>query len=321
VKVEGRVRDAGLWPRLLGFALVPLTVQVFQPTVGGILGILTPLPLAYGMARRGFLEGTAAVAFVAFLTTIVAGSNQGLFFLLETLPLCVGICWAARARTPLYRSVMLAVGLVVLTAFVSVMVYSLYTGQALGEIYREMVQRMGLFTDGFSDTSGLGPEEVQQIQWLMDLWRRLFTGIWVSTLIFLVTFYALLIRNWMLAAGTIEAEGLALLSGWALPFPFVLLFILVALIVLLTEGTVGDAAVNLLIPLGALYEIQGVIVAGHMFTLWALSPFIRVLFLTFGVITFPLVFLITIALVGLFDTWIDFRRRWPLPEPPAPPLM
>ena len=91
MKEENRRKDAGFWLRLLGFAFIPLSVQAFQPTVGGSLGILAPLPLAYGMARRGYLEGTAAVAFVAFVTSIVMGTGQGLYFLLETLPLSVGI--------------------------------------------------------------------------------------------------------------------------------------------------------------------------------------------------------------------------------------
>jgi hypothetical protein len=134
-----------------------------------------------------------------------------------------------------------------------------------------------------------------------------------------VTFYALLIRGWMTAAGLIKVEELALLSTWALPFPFVLVFILLATTVLLSGGVVKDTALNLLLPLGALYGIQGVIVAGHMFTRWMLPSFFRALFLAFGIIVFPLVFMILIALVGLFDTWIDFRQRWPLAEEPHEP--
>ena len=161
MKEESRVRqDAGLWLRLLGFALIPITVQALQPSVGGLLSILTPLPLAYGMTRRGILEGTAAVAFVALLTALVAGSDQGFFFLIETIPLCIGIRWAALARAPLARSIITAVGLVVLTALVSVMVYSLLSGQGPVEIYTETVQRMGIFMDDISEPSGLGQEEM-----------------------------------------------------------------------------------------------------------------------------------------------------------------
>jgi hypothetical protein len=323
VNEDGRVKqDAGLWLRLLGFALAPLAVQVLQPTVGGLLSILTPLPLAYGMSRRGYLEGAAAVAFVGILTGIAAGMDQGLFFLIETIPLCIGIRWGVLSRAPLQRSVMAAAGLVVLAVLVAAMVYGTLSGKGPVEIYTESVQRMGIVMDNVSEPPGLDQEEMRQFQqWMTNILLKLVGGIWVSTLIFLVTFYTLLIRGWLVAAGLVKVENFSPLSAWAMPFPFVLAFILLASIVLLGDGLPKDAALNLLLPLGTLYGIQGVIITGHMFTRWSLPSFFRALFLAFGIITFPMVFMILIALLGLFDTWIDFRRRWPLQAPPAPPAI
>ncbi len=319
MKVENRGRDAGLWLRLLGFAFIPLSVQAFQPTVGGSLGILAPLPLAYGMARRGYLEGTAAVAFVALVTSFVMGTGQGFYFLLETLPLSVGIGWTARSRAPLYRSVVMAVGAVALTALAAVGVYGLITGTPPAQLYQETVQQMGLFMDGVTQTSRLKPEEQQQIYWIVSLWQRLFVGIWLSTLSLLVIFYALLIRGWLLAAKVMDDDGLALLTQWSMPFPFVGAFVALAFTVLLTDGLIRDAALNCLIPLGTLYGIQGIVIAGHLFTRWALPPFFRVMILAFGIIAVPLGTMIVVSLGGLFDTWIDFRRRWPLEITPSPP--
>ncbi|UCF88137.1 MAG: DUF2232 domain-containing protein [bacterium] len=314
-----RGREAGLWLRLVGFALIPLSVQVFQPTIGGSLGILAPLPLAYGMARRGYLEGTAAVAFVALVTSIVIGAGQGLYFLFETLPLCFGIGWTARSRTPLYGSVVKAVGLVALTAFAAVGVFGLVTGTPPAQLYQDTVQQMGLFMDGVTQTTGLEPEQQQQMYWIVSLWQRLFIGIWLSTLTLVVIFYSLLVRGWLLAAKIIEEEGLAMLTEWRLPFYFVGAFVALASAVLLTSGLARDVALNCLIPLGTLYGIQGIVIAGHLFTRWALPPFFRIMILAFGIISVPLATMIIVALGGLFDTWLDFRRRWPIEIPPTPP--
>jgi len=319
VKDESRRKDAGLWLRLLGFAFIPLSVQAFQPTIGGSLGILAPLPLAYGMARRGYLEGTAAVAFVALVTSIVMGTGQGLYFLLETLPLSIGIGWTARSTAPLYRSVVMAVVAVALTALAAVGAYGLFTGTPPAQLYQQTIQQMGLFMDGVTQTSGLDPEQQQQIYWIVSLWQRLFVGIWLATLTLLVIFYALLIRGWLLAAKAMDDDGLALLTQWSMPFPFVGAFVALAFTVLLTDGLIRDAALNCLIPLGTLYGIQGIVIAGHLFTRWALPPFFRVMILAFGIIAVPLGTLIVVSLGGLFDTWIDFRRRWPLEITPSPP--
>ncbi len=319
MKEESRRKDVGLWLRLLGFAFIPLSVQAFQPTVGGSLGILAPLPLAYGMARRGYLEGTAAVAFVALVTSIVMGTGQGLYFLLETLPLSVGIGWTARSTSPLYRSVIMAVGTVALTALAAVGVYGLFTGTPPAQLYQETIQQMGLFMDGATQTSGLDPEQQQQFYWIVSLWQRLFVGIWLATLTLLVIFYALLIRGWLLAAKVMDDDGLALLTQWSIPFPFVGAFVALAFTVLLTDGLIRDAALNCLIPLGTLYGIQGIVIAGHLFTRWSLPPFFRVMILAFGIIAVPLGTMIVVSLGGLFDTWVDFRRRWPLEITPSPP--
>jgi len=319
VKASSRGRDAGLWLRLVGFALIPLSIQVFQPTLGGSLGILSPLPLAYGMARRGYLEGTAAVSFVALFTSFVLGAGQGLYFLLETLPLCAGIVWAARSRAPLYRPVVLAVGLVALTALASVGIYGLATGTPPDQLYHETVQQMGQFVEGVSQTPGLEPAEQQQMYRIVSLWKRLFVGIWLSTLTLLIIFYALLVRAWLLAAKVLENEGLAPLIEWSLPFPFVGVFVALASAVLLTDDLAKDIALNGLIPLATLYGIQGIVITGHLFTRWALPPFFRIMILAFGIIAVPLVTMIVVSLGGLFDTWIDFRRRWPLEMTPSPP--
>ena len=259
------------------------------------------------------------MAVVALVTSLVMGTGQGLYFLLETLPLSVGIGWAARSQAPLYRSVLMAVGAVALTAMTAVGVYGLMTGTPPAQLYTESVQQMGLFMDNVTQTTGLEPEQQQQVNWIVSLWQRLFVGIWLSTLTLLVIFYALLVRGWLLAAKILENDKLALLTEWSLPFPFIGIFMALASIVVLTDGLVRDVALNGLIPLGAFYGIQGIVITGHLFTRWALPPFFRIMILAFGIISVPLATMIVVSLGGLFDTWIDFRRRWPLEITPSPP--
>jgi hypothetical protein len=52
---------------------------------------------------------------------------------------------------------------------------------------------------------------------------------------------------------------------------------------------------------------------------WSIPFFFRVLILTFGALQYPFGILVAIALVGLFDTWFDLRRRFPLivDKPPS----
>ena len=316
---ERRGRDIALWLRLVGFALIPLSVQAFQPVIGGSLGVLAPLPLAYGMARRGYLEGTAAITFVALITAIVMGTGQGLYFLIETLPLCVGIGWVAASRAPLYRSVLKAAAIVILTGLAAAGIYGLITSTPPAQLYADATQEMGLFMENVTPATGLEPDQEQQFYWIVSLWQRLFIGIWLSTLALLIIFYALLVRGWLLAAKALVDDGLAMLSEWRIPFPFVGLFVALASMVLISHGLTRNIALNGLIPLGTLYGVQGIVIAGHLFTKLALPPFFRIMIMAFGIIAVPLATMIVVALGGLFDTWIDFRRRWPLEMKPSSP--
>lgn len=305
--------------RLIGFALIPLAVQVYQPIIGGSLGILTPLPLGYGMARRGYLEGTAAVVFVALVTAFTLGAGQGLSFLLQILPMAVGIGWIARSRIPLYQMVLRATGLVVLTASVAGGLYGLITDTGPVELYQEVSQEMTLIMQSTQDTADSTPEQLQREMWVIGILLRFIIGFWLSIVLLLLTFYSMVVREWLIAAKKIQNEGFALLSDWRLPFTFVGIFIVLALAWLLTDGLFKDAVLNCMFPLGTLYGIQGMVIVGHLFTRWSLPPYFRAMVLMTGIIFFQLVFMLVVALLGLFDNWIDFRRRWPLEITPSPP--
>lgn len=318
MKEKNRGKDVGLWLRLVGFALLPLSVQVFQPVIGSQLSLLIPLPLAYGMARRGYLEGTAATGFVALLTFLFLGVGYGMSFLCLILPMTFGIGWVVRSRVPLYRTVLLATGLVVGSMVIGTVSYGLITGTGPAGLYQEMVNESTQVLETITSSRDLTPDEQLQFQWAMETTLRILVGFTLSLVMLLVTFYALVIRQWLVSENFLDNEGLAPLSQWALPFWFVGIFVVLASAWLLSKGVVRDAALNCLFPLGTLYGIQGIVIIGHLFTRWKLPPFFRIMILFFGILSFRQIAMILVALMGLFDTWIDFRRRWPLEMTPAP---
>lgn len=309
---------ASFWLRLLGLSLIPLAIMGFFPGVGGAIGILTPLPLAYGMSRRNILEGSAAVTLVALITSIVQGPAPGVFFLVETLPFCIGITWAVRSTASPHVGVLKGVGLVAATALVALFAYSSVTGKAPADLYLESVDHMSNLMGSMSGIDELPVEQRAQLEWFVDIWKRLFVGIWLATLVVLFVLFTALIRNWLASAGLMSMEDVPFLSRWAIPFPFVGIFVGLSALILMGEGLMRDASINTMIPLGTLYGIQGMAVLGHLYTKWSVPPFFRVLVLIFLALQFPMVLMVGIALVGLFDTWFDLRGRFPhkVEEPP-----
>ena len=102
------------------------------------------------------------------------------------------------------------------------------------------------------------------------------------------------------------------LARWYMPFPFVLLFAVLATLIIVFKGPMQDVALNGLIVLGTFYGIQGMVIMGHLFAKWSIPNMFRILMLMFFALAYPMTLLLTIALLGLFDIWIDFRRRFPI---------
>ena len=311
-------RDGGisLWLRLLGFALVPLSVQVIYPPVGGALSILTPLPLAYGMRRRSIYEGLAAITLVALMTAMVQGTEPGLFFIVETVPLCLGIYWAVGSIRPPYVTVTVSVGLIALSAFLALVVYGAVSGEGLAGVYGKTMEQMGALMESVPLPAEMPAEEAAYLEWLMEVYKKLIVGIWLSSLTVLFILYTTMIRGWLFRAGLFDRERVPFLTGWSLPFPFIGVFIPLAVLVIAGNGTLKVAAMNAMLPLGTLYAIQGMAVISHLLDRWSISIILRVLVLVIFAMQFPRVLMVATALIGLFDTWLEFRQRFPLPEDP-----
>ena len=303
-----------LWLSLVGIAIVPLGAFFLHPSLGTALGVMTPIPLAYGMRRRNITEGLGAIALVAMATAFVQGPGAGLLFAVETFPLCLAIYWAIGAEGPPHLSVLAGVGFVAGVGLVTMFIYSSAVDLTLGEVYRQTLEKMGFFMETISAGNDVPAQNVQQLQWVLDIWKRLFAGIWLSTLTLLLAFYTVLTRGLLVQTGFMEEEEPSFFARWYLPFPFVGVFAVLAATVILGSGTVKNVALNGLIPLGTLYGIQGMVVLGHIFSRLGIPHMFRMLMLMFVAIAYPMVLIITVALMGLFDTWIDFRNRFPFPE-------
>lgn len=310
-----------LWLRLLGFALIPLSVQLFSPPLGGALAILTPLPLAYGMKRRNVPEGVAAITTVALVVSVVQGLGPALYFLVETIPMCLGIYWVSGSNRQPYISVLMATGMVAASALGALLIYGVISGEGLSGVYEKTLSQMGLMMQSLpaGGTGNISAEDSARIAWLLEVWKRMLVGIWLSTLILLISVYSTVIRRWYQVSRNIAGNTAGYFSTWALPFPFVGAFAGLALLVLVNKGTIRDVGLNALLPLATLYGVQGMLVMGHLFARYSLPLFLRALVLAFLALQLPIVLMLGIALLGLFDTWFDFRRRFPLKEGNAPP--
>ncbi len=304
------------WLRLMGLATAPALLTLALPPMGMALQLLAPLPLAYGTARRGLLEGVFAVSLVSLATTALLGGGSGFFFWLQTVPLVAGVAWILKSRLPAYLPALGGTALVAMVMLAGLALSAAVSGMGMDRLWWETADPLGaLSTPAPATPEGADPaavaELVRQMEWLLGIWKRLFIGIWVSSILLLLLFFSVLTRGFLVTRGHLAPPEKPYLAGWYLPWPFVGAFILLATGALfLPPGPGKDAAANALIPLAAVYGIAGMAVAGHMLGVWRVPPAFRFLAIFLAALWSPQAFLLLLVMVGLFDNWFDFRRRF-----------
>jgi hypothetical protein len=309
------------WLRLAGLALLPAAVARLFPALGVGLGLLTPIPLAYGTVRRGALEGLLAVSVVALGSSALLGFEEGFYFLLQTAPLVLGVAWALRSRLPAYLPVLGGVAMVAFAALGGLLLASAVTGTPMDALWWETADPFGFLTQPPPEAPAGQPDAEklrEQMVWMMDLWRRLFAGIWVASLILLFLFYTVVTRGILLQREAAPGARTPWLAEWALPWPFVGAFIVLGFATAFAAGPVRAAAANAMVPLGTLYGIQGMVVTGHAFAAWGIPAVVRFLGFFLLALWNPVVLITGLAVAGILDTWFDFRRRIrPAAAPPT----
>ena len=96
-------------------------------------------------------------------------------------------------------------------------------------------------------------------------------------------------------------------SQWRLPDWLVWLVIAGGVLLLVGSGKTGIVAISLLLVSGLLYFFQGLAVAIHLLDRWAVPLALRLIFYVFLIV--QSYGMLLLALLGLADVWIDFRRQ------------
>ena len=96
-------------------------------------------------------------------------------------------------------------------------------------------------------------------------------------------------------------------SGWQLPDQVVWLPIVALVLTLVGQGRIRDAGICLLLVAGLVYFFQGLAVFIHLLERWKVPRYLRLIF--YFLLVIQSYGLIMLAVLGISDVWIDFRRK------------
>ncbi len=292
---------------------VTLNLPLVVPAIGPPMQLVAPgllvvwchaLPLRWSALM--LLCGVALGGLLAMQT----GLDPLMFWLVQEAGLA-GVFLAAKERNLAGDSVFLSGVLFLVGTFL--LVLFLMSGGHMAEAYRQVVEAvskdldksLALYKEAMTqpDTTGLDAW-LQQVRATV---LRFLPGMLFSM------FVAMSIVNLMVARLLLRWRyGLDVFGprfkAWSFPEFMVWLGILSGMISLLAEGVLKEISDNVLMSLGVLYLLQGLAIISSYFSRFQVPVVVQgIIYLLISIQWYGLLF---VALMGLFDTWFDFRSRF-----------
>jgi uncharacterized protein YybS (DUF2232 family) len=295
-----------------GASSVFLFGSVLIPFLGPLLGILAPLPFLFYGSKLGLQEGLKVSAITVALLAIVSyisGSVQLVILAVEFC--CLGLIISllfTRGFTIGYTvwwgtALVLLLGLVAL----SLVGWSRDVGplELIRMHIRESLMDAAILYSQLGAEQSKGVELQGHLQAITNAVLRIYGGLLVVGTSFVV-WCNVMVSKPLFRIAKIRYPDFGPLDRWEAPEHLVWGVIGAGFSLFLPFEPVKSLAINVLIVLMAIYLYHGLSILVFFQTKFKIPVFVRagIYFL----VIFQQVLLIVLALAGLFDQWVDFRR-------------
>jgi uncharacterized protein YybS (DUF2232 family) len=289
----------------------------FIPFIGSVIIVFTPLPLLYYFSKFGRGGGGVVFFLSAVLVSIILGFVHTEWHLLVYLAMgLIGISLSEifRRRSSVEAAVIFPVALILGLFLLFLGYQSHVSGQMpwslveknIGAVIQENIQ--------YYESQGLSQEMIGMIKSDLPKITELFTMIFPA--VFLITIALTVIVNVISGKAFLQLRQLPYpdfgdLSAWKAPEKLIWLFILSGICIVVAmlvpaPPWIETAGLNVLIICLFVYLLQGFAIVAYLFKERRVPWFFRY---AFYLLVFTIQYLILIvAMVGLFDLWIDFRK-------------
>ncbi|MBF0454785.1 MAG: DUF2232 domain-containing protein [Magnetococcales bacterium] len=305
-KLTGNPLLAGTLSALL--LIVPLAqIYLLFP-----LQLIAPLPVFLVALRLGIKAGAlAAVVPLLFCLGILGQLSTPLiitYLVMIWFPLLAA--WLVQGG---WRPVQILGGgyLLALALLVLFLLGSMLTGNAMLEAVHSqmMVSKQAIMTT-LAGAEGADAQLLVEMGNSLDEAFRLFALLFPA--LFLSSWYTIQVANLLLARYLIIRWQMPLmpeqdLSSLRVPFFLVWPLIGCAMLALMASGSLQQLGLNLVLFLAIPYFFQGYSVVYRGFQHFKVSVFIRVIF--YMILMTWSAAILAVTLMGLLDTWMDFRKR------------
>ena len=293
-------------------ASVLLIASGWIPFAGPFLSLLTPLPFLYFTAKFGFREGVKALLIcllaVGFIGNL-SGFPQVVFLCLEFGLLGLMISEIYGRKLSIGRTILWATGLMLLLGFMILIGVGLTKNMGPIELVLSYLQTNLKETVSVYEQMGGGEKEAAQLRQfakaLMEVFKRIYPSLVIVGTGFVVWLNVVLSRH-VFRLGNLPYPRFEPTDCWWAPEYMVWGVIAAGFSLFLPVGGIRWTAINALIVLLTVYVFHGLSIVLFFLNKYRVPSWIRLG--VYFLILFQQVFLFFLALAGLFDQWIDFRK-------------
>jgi uncharacterized protein YybS (DUF2232 family) len=311
-------RDKGLFinsDMIRGVAILTLTLLVVMliPFIGPVAIIMTPLPILYFCFRLGRIRGLAALT-IAFLVVSgvlgLLGRPANLSVLIMISLTGIMLAEVLQRRYSIEKTFVLASLALFFSGTGFVLYYAAQTGAEPWRVVEMYIA--GIINENLKlyAQMNISEDQIKVIRENTSEITQFFAGIFPALALsgaILTVWLNVLAGRSLLRRHAVGFPEFGDLTLWKAPEKLVWLLIASGLMMLAPLEILETVGINLLILCCLIYLFQGFAIAGFFFRCKKVPVFFRWLFYMLIVVQQYMVILV--IAFGLFDIWIDFRKR------------
>ena len=289
-----------------------LLASAWIPYIGPFFSLLIPLPFLFYASKLGLNKGAQACAFSLVIVGLISGLAGHSYIILFCLEFGIlGFIISEIFRRKLSFGVTIFWGTFSMLVVGAVFLFMVGLTKGVGPV--DLV--LNYFKANLGNTAhlykemDLDPESLAQVEQLLRVLSELITKAFPALIVIgtgLVVWINVVISKPIFMLGRIRYPEFGRLDHWHAPEIMVWGVIIAGFSLFLPVSLIKLAAVNILIVLSLIYVFHGLSIILFILNRFRIPGWVRIII--YIMILVQQVFLIVLALAGLFDQWADFRK-------------
>ncbi len=286
------------------------SVSIYLPIIGFFCAFFIPLPILFYRSKLGRRTGgIVPVAAIIAMVVIAGRVSVDILFFVELLLLGFVLSELIEMNLSIEKTILFASGAVLITGFAGLLFYSGISNTGIKTLISNYVSKNLELTMVLYENMGMSEENIRVISSSLKNIHyalvRIIPAFVIATTLF-VSWTNLLLARLILTRRKLFYPDFGALSLWRPPEHLVWGVIGFGLMLLLPNRAVKMFGLNGLIVLMTVYFLGGIAIVAYFFDKKGFPRMLRIFL--YSLIALQQIIMLIVIGVGLFDTWLNFRK-------------